>query len=230
MNKRILVITAHPDDELLGCGATIFQHSQKGDIIEAVILGEGITSRSDLRNREEVDSEIQNLRKNIESARNILGISKTYVFDFPDNRFDSVALLDIVKAVEKIKSEFKPDVIFTHFENDLNIDHRITYNAVLTACRPMEDETVKEIYSFEVPSATEWQVSSSNNIFNPNYFVEISEEALSKKLKAMACYESESRKYPHPRSPKALKIISQRWGINVGRKFVESFILVRKID
>lgn len=227
-NKRILVVVAHPDDELLGCGATMHRLIHEEDCtIRAVILGEGLTSRSETRDSVKWKEDLGIHRSNIETARKIIGFDSVGIYDFPDNRFDSVDLLDIIKVVEKEKEEFKSEIIFTHHGGDLNIDHQRTFEAVMTATRPMENEVVRTIISFETPSGTEWQASSDPGHFIPNMFVSVSEEDLQAKINAMECYEFEKRPYPHPRSPEALKIFSQYRGLSVGKELAEAFQLVR---
>ena len=227
MNRKILVVAAHPDDEILGCGGTMAVHSRTGDEVYVLILGEGVTSRDEKRDKEKRGKEINNLRMNIEAANRIVGTRKSFVFDFPDNRFDSVSLLDIIKVVEKVKNEVRPDIIYTHHQGDLNIDHQIAYRAVLTACRPLKGETITDIYSFEVPSSTEWNVGFCST-FVPNYFVDIS-GSLEIKKKALRAYKSEVRSFPHPRSPEALDIIAKRWGLQVGLEAAEAFEVIRSI-
>ncbi|MES2140606.1 MAG: PIG-L family deacetylase [Bacteroidota bacterium] len=230
-NKKILVVVAHPDDELLGLGATMNKLIQEyGVKTQVVILGEGITSRSDNRNTLEWAKELATHKKNIDDAKNCIGYHSVSVHDFPDNRFDSVALLDIIKVVEKEKQLFSPDIIFTHHGGDLNIDHQRTFEAVVTAIRPMEDEKVSTLVTFETPSGTEWRASSDPRHFLPNIFIEVSEKNIDAKIRAMESYEFEKRIYPHPRSPEALKIQAQRWGVAVGKKFAEAFVLVRHIS
>jgi LmbE family N-acetylglucosaminyl deacetylase len=146
----------------------------------------------------------------------------------PDNRFDTVPLLDIIKLIEKIKKNVSPEIVFTHHHEDLNIDHCITFKAVMTAFRPLKGESVREMYSFEVPSSTEWNAPLAGSYFRPNYFVDIS-ETLEKKLAAMREYESEIRDFPHPRSPKALSINAKRWGSQIGLEAAEAFELIRMI-
>lgn len=227
MSRKILVVAAHPDDAVLGVGGTIAKHAVHGDEIYCLILGEGMTSR--YSQREEVkEEELKQLKSAEEQAAEILGTNKGFFRDFPDNSFDTVPLLQIVKAIEQVKEQVKPDVIYTHHWGDLNIDHQITFKAVLTACRPMTDESVEEIYSFEVPSSTEWNSPDVQNYFIPDVFVDIS-KTFNKKIKALEAYKSEIREYPHPRSPKALEIIAKRWGVSVGKELVEAFRLVRWI-
>lgn len=230
-NKKIMIVVAHPDDELLGIGATINKLVYNyNSIIKIVILGEGITSRSDSRDVKAWENELLVHKQNILNAKKILGYQYLSVYDFPDNRFDSVALLDIIKVVEKEKKEFCPEIIFTHHGGDVNIDHQRTFEAVITACRPMDLEIVKKIITFETPSGTEWRANSDPRHFLPNLFVEVEFEQIQSKIKAMECYEYESRKYPHPRSYEALEILAKRWGIAVGRKYVEAFQIIRIID
>jgi LmbE family N-acetylglucosaminyl deacetylase len=228
--KRILVVVAHPDDELLGQGATIHKLSKEyGCTCRAVILGEGLTSRSEERNREKWEQELKEHRDCIHEATDIMGYDSVGIYDFPDNRFDSVDLLDIIKVVENEKEEFQPEIVFTHHGGDLNIDHQRTFEAVMTATRPMKDEIVKTIITFETPSSTEWQASSDPKKFKPNLFVEVSEEDVEAKCIAMEAYKFEKREWPHPRSTKALKALAKSNGINIGKEHVENFQLIRLI-
>ena len=192
-------------------------------------MGEGITSRADVRDPKQWEKELEIHRGNIENARRIIGYESVEIYSFADNRFDSHDLLDIVKVIEKEKQNFKPEIIFTHNGSDLNIDHQLTFQAVITATRPMDDEIVKTIISFETPSATEWQASSIADKFSPNFFVEVSEEDIEAKINAMACYEYETRQFPHPRSSKALRVLAQNRGLQVGCEFAEAFQIIRTI-
>ena len=225
-----MVIVAHPDDELLGLGATMHRLIKSANILtHVVILGEGITSRSDKRDVENWKAELDSHRENIKKAQTAIGYHSISIYDFPDNRFDTVALLDIIKVIEKEKANFLPDVIFTHHSGDLNIDHQRTFEAVITACRPMGNETVKTIITFETPSSTEWNALNYARHFLPNLFFEVSEENIEAKINGMESYEFEKRPFPHPRSPQALRIQAQRWGVVVGCRYVESFCLVRGV-
>ncbi len=229
-NKRILIVVAHPDDELLGLGATMHKLIHEYNCqTRVVILGEGITSRSNSRDVEKWQEELAIHRQNIKDAQRAVGYHSVGIYDFPDNRFDTVALLDIIKIVEQEKQDFQPEIIFTHHGGDVNIDHQRTFESVITACRPMEHEIVKTIITFETPSGTEWRASSDPKQFVPNMFVEVSEKDIDAKIKGMESYEFEKRTYPHPRSPEALKILAQQRGIMVGKKFAESFMIVRNI-
>ena len=230
-NKRIMIVVAHPDDELLGLGATMNMLIKEwGVTTHIVILGEGLTSRSDKRDKEKWENELVKHQKNIYLAQAAIGYHSVNIFDFPDNRFDSIDLLDIVKIIEKEKEIFKPDIIFTHHGGDLNIDHQRTFESVITACRPMNYEKVKTIITFETPSGTEWRASSDPRHFVPNLFFEVSEKNIDAKIYGMEAYEFEKRKYPHPRSPEALKIQAQRWGIAIGAEYAEAFMIIRSIN
>lgn len=229
-NKKIMIVVAHPDDELLGLGATMNLLISKYNVkTHVVILGEGITSRSDERDAEFWKVELEKHRQNILNAQKAIGYHSVSIYDLPDNRFDSVDLLSIVKIIEKEKEKFKPEIVFTHHGGDLNIDHQRTFESVITSCRPMQDENVKTIIAFETPSGTEWRASTDPRHFIPNFFVEVGEENINAKIKGMESYEFEKRNYPHPRSPEALKIYAQKWGIVVGRSYAEAFILIRLI-
>ena len=228
--KQILVIVAHPDDEVLGLGSTMFTLINDYNCnVRAVILGEGITSRADERDVAKWQNELETHRSNIRSAQKSIGYESVGIYDFPDNRFDSIQLLDLIKVIEKEKSEFKPEIIFTHHGGDVNIDHQRTFEAVITACRPMAAEVVKTIITFETMSGTEWRASSDPKHFIPNLFFELSEQALSAKIKAMEAYEFERRPYPHPRSPEALRIRAQMWGMANGLELAEAFQIIRFI-
>ena len=229
-NKKILIVVAHPDDELLGLGATM-NNLIKEQNCEArvIILGEGITSRSEKRNTDQWSNELKIHKQNIIEAQKCIGYHSVKTYDFPDNRFDTVALLDIIKIIEKEIKVFKPEIIFTHHGGDLNIDHQRTFEAVITATRPMQNEKVKTIITFETPSGTEWIASTDPRRFNPNLFIEVSKENIFTKIKGMESYEFEKRKYPHPRSPEALEIQAKRWAVSIGVEYAEAFCIVRTL-
>ena len=225
MSKKILIVAAHPDDEVLGCFGTVARLIKEGYEAYTLILGEGKTSRDEKRVVEDRKEDIEILNSEILNANNIIGIKKVFIESFPDNRFDSVDLLDIIKVISKVKEEVQPVIIFTHYENDLNIDHQITYKAVITATRPMENECVKEIYSFEILSSTEWNYPLS---FVPDTFFEIN-DTIDLKLKAMSLYQSELCKYPHPRSLEGIELNAKYQGMRVGKKYIEAFKSIRVI-
>ena len=230
MNKKnILVVAAHPDDEVLGCGGSIARWSDEGHDVNIIILAEGLTSRDLKRNRELKKGELDKLSIAANKSAKILGAKSITLYDFPDNRMDSVDLIDIVKIIEKSIKNFSPEIIVTHHESDLNIDHRKVFSAVITATRPYPGQSVKEILTFEVQSATEWQSQNSANSFNPNYYLNIS-NTLEIKLKALNQYKSEMRKYPHSRSLEAIEFLAKWRGSNVGVEAAECFKIIRKID
>lgn len=223
---NILVVVAHPDDEVLGCGATMAKLAKQGHKVFTYILGEGVTGRDEKRIEGLRQKEISRLKKQVLKANQILKVKKTFTDSFYDNRFDAHDLLDIVKKIEKVKAEVRPSMVFTHFRGDLNIDHQITYKAVLTAFRPLPGEDCKEIYAFEALSATEFNYPLT---FSPNFFVDVS-ETIDLKIKAMKAYKDEIRAYPHPRSARAIELNAQLWGVKVGVNYAEAFELIRKID
>ncbi|HEG43588.1 MAG TPA: PIG-L family deacetylase [Phycisphaerales bacterium] len=221
MGNKILVVAAHPDDEILGCGGTMAKFAQQGDQVYTLILGRGVAARG--HDCHEAKKQIEALNACMEAANKAVGAKEVFGFDFPDNSFDTVALLDIVKVVDEIKGKVKPDVVLTHYCNDLNIDHRLTYEAVLTATRPMVGESVREIYSFEVMSSTEWKYPLT---FSPDTFFDVS-ETIKTKLQALEHYKSEMREFPHPRSLDAVELNAKNWGVKTGLKYAEAFKCVR---
>ncbi|MDH5523660.1 MAG: PIG-L family deacetylase [Desulfobulbaceae bacterium] len=224
--KRVLIVAAHPDDEALGLGGTVHRLVSRHNCeARAVILGEGITSRGEVRDK--WSNELARHQENINSAVKCIGYSSVGIYDFPDNRFDSVDLLDIIKQVESEINEFLPDVIFTHHHGDLNVDHRLTCESVMTATRPLPGTPPRVILSFETPSSTEWQLPDSNKAFLPHLFVPLSDDDLAAKQRAIESYEFECRDYPHPRSIRALEVIARRWGTVIGVEFAEAFGVMR---
>jgi len=225
MSKKILIVAAHPDDEVLGCFGTVARLIKEGYEAYTLILGEGKTSRDEERIVEDKKEEIELLNHEIINANKVIGIKKVFIESLPDNRFDHVDLLDIIKVISKVKEEVQPDIIFTHYEHDLNIDHQLTYKALITATRPMEDECVKEIYSFEILSSTEWNYPLS---FAPDTFFDIS-QTVDLKIKAMKAYPSELCEYPHPRSLEGIELNAKYQGMRVGKRYVEAFKSIRVI-
>lgn len=224
--SRVLVIAAHPDDEILGVGATAAKRAAQGDVVRALILGEGQTSRWESRQKAP-KSVVEDLRRNALEAAACIGYEQVSFADFPDNRFDHVELLDLVKHIEGVIRGFSPEVVYTHHGGDLNIDHQRTCQAVLTAARPAGNCPVKEIYAFETLSSTEWNFSYTQP-FCPNVFEDI-EPFLQVKLDAMKCYGSELCEFPHPRSLEGIQSSARKYGSIVGREFAEAFMLLRLI-
>ena len=225
--EPVLVIAAHPDDEVLGCGGTVSRLAKEGHPVRIAILAEGMTSR--YARREHADrAEVDHLHTKAHLAAKKIGACETVLCGLPDNRLDSVPLLDVVKIVEGLIEKFRPAVIYTHHPGDLNVDHGVVHRAVLTATRPMNDPSVREIYAFEVASSTEWAFQQLAPNFRPNVFVDIS-ETLEAKIAALECYDTEVRAFPHPRSGEAVRAIAMRWGSVAGCHAAEAFELVRML-
>lgn len=224
---KILIIAAHPDDEVLGCGGTIARLVNEGKDVYVAILGEGITSRYSQRDKAN-KADLEALRDCSRNVSDFLGVKKLFQYNFPDNRFDSVPILDIIKTIEKLISDLKPEILYTHHGGDLNIDHSIVHKATVTATRPVPKQTVHEIYAYEVPSSTEWAFGKCYDFFQPNVFVDISPN-LEKKINALKIYDGEMRSFPHPRSPEALKALAMKWGSTSGLAAAEAFEVIRVI-
>src|SRR5262249_46095068 len=224
---HVLIIAAHPDDEVLGCGGTIARLATEGHDVHVAILGEGVTSRYPHRSGADAGI-VDSLHRCSQQVAQLLGAKDVTVGDLPDNRFDTVALLDIVKIIEGLVERLQPQVIYTHHGGDLNIDHCTVHRAVLTATRPTARCHVKEIYAFEVPSATEWAFGQFALAFRASVFVDVT-ETLSRKIEAIRVYDSEVREFPHPRSPQGLTALAQYRGSAVGFAAAEAFELIRRV-
>jgi LmbE family N-acetylglucosaminyl deacetylase len=221
---KVLVVAAHPDDEVLGAGGTIARHLQQGDQVTVAILGTGVSSR--FRGPDPAEAALlEALNTDAHMAAAALGGPDIQLFALPDNRFDSVNLLDLVRLVEDVMAKVRPEIVYTHFHGDLNIDHVITARAVLTACRPLPGSLVKRLLAFEVASATGWGFPEP--AFAPTVFVDIA-ATLPLKIEALQRYRSEVRRSPHPRSPEAVAARAQTWGAQVGLAAAEAFLLVRE--
>lgn len=226
MPQSILILAAHPDDEVLGCGGTIAKLAGKGATIHVAFFSDGVFSRADDQIKQQDELCIR--RAAARKACEILGVKSVSFGDFPDNRMDSVALLDITKSVEELIDEHRPKTVFTHHAGDLNIDHRCVHKAVVTACRPQSRYPVKTILSFEVPSSTEWQLSGSAPVFAPNWFVDIS-DTLDRKFAALDAYNAEMRAWPHPRSQQGVEHLARWRGATAGVDAAEAFMLGRQL-
>lgn len=218
---KVLVIAAHADDEALGCGGTMAKHSAQGDSVHVAFLADGVTSRG-------TEDGLDQRNEAAENAAKALGAQKPYLLGFPDNKMDGMPLLDIVQKLEELIGDIKPDVIYTHHAGDLNVDHRITHQAVMTACRPMPGTNVQEIYCFEVLSSTEWATPNAANYFIPDYYVDIT-STLKAKQAALKCYEAEMRPFPHARSYEAVDALARTRGVHMGVEAAEAFVTARRI-
>ena len=225
--KNILAIAAHPDDEVLGCGATIARLASEGARVSILILANGLTSRMDF---DESNEEILLKTHHDRAIRagKLLGAVEVNLAGFPDQKMDLVPLLEITHTIEKEIQRIQPDTIFTHHGGDLNLDHAITFRATMTATRTLSGCTVKKVYAYEIPSSTEWSFQQFNPVFSPNTFYRI-DQTIVRKIEAMQIYESETRPWPHPRSPEALVTLAKRWGSVTGQGLSEAFQLVRSI-
>ena len=223
---NILIVAAHPDDEVLGCGGTMARYAEDHEV-HVLILGEGLTSRLDDRERAEVEP-LEQLRADGTKASQLLGVSSIEFGGLPDNQFDQVPLLQIIKILESKIRTVQPGAIYTHHSGDLNVDHGLTCRAVLTATRPGIGHPVQDVFSCEIRSSTEWAFQQVTPIFRPNVFVDIS-ATIGAKIKAMECYVTESRPSPHPRSPESLRAIAKYWGSVIGCEYAEAFELIRSL-
>jgi LmbE family N-acetylglucosaminyl deacetylase len=218
---KVLVVAAHPDDEILGVGGTIAMHVERGDCVKLAILCEGISMRYAPQRHEEV-------RKQSRDAAAILGVGDLVIRDLPDQKLDTLPLGDVVREVESLVRSLQPDIVYTQFSGDINRDHRVLAEAVMVATRPYAAPFVREVLMYETPSSTEWGLPQLGPVFQPNVFVDIS-TTLEKKLEAFACYSAEVCAPPHPRSLAALRERAHYWGSLVNMQAAEPFACVRSL-
>ncbi len=222
MPRTVAAIFAHPDDEVLGCGGAISLHADANDAVHILILATGAASRGG-----DQSTYISELRDQARKAAKILGAQDVAFGNFPDNRMDSVPLLDVVMEVEKFLEAHPADIIYTHHAGDMNIDHLVTHRAVATACRPIPGTRPVEILACEVNSSTEWAPPTMTP-FVPTDFLDIS-SSLDRKIAALECYENEICDWPHPRSAKGVRVLAQWRGSQSGLEAAEAFSLVRRV-
>lgn len=215
MNRRILVIAAHPDDELLGCGGTVALHAKAGDAVTAVIVCEGESLRYGPNGVGQAE--------HIRNAAAALGVADVRPLGFADQRLDTLALTDIITPLERIVRDVRPQIVYCQYGGDANLDHAIVFKAQLVATRPTEP-SIEAIYAFDTASSTEWGYPRT---FLPDTWVDVT-ATLEQKLAAMACYESELRDYPHPRSLEALRHRAHAWGNQACMDAAEVFMTVRR--
>ena len=228
MADSVLVVAAHPDDEVLGCGGTIVRHAEAGDQVQVLIVAEGATSRLQQRDRGQASNELSALAQAARNAGAILGAAGVELLDCPDNRLDSLDRLDLIKRIEARMERHQPQVVYVHHAGDVNVDHRRLHEAVVTACRPTPGQPVRQLLSFEVASSTEWQPPGSALAFQPNWFVDITSQ-WPRKREALAAYASEMRAWPHARSIEALEHLARWRGAQVGVEAAEAFCLLRQL-
>ena len=224
MNNKIAVIAAHPDDEVLGCGGAIARFICEGKEVHILFMTDGVGARDISDPGGDVTS------RNLASlnANRLLGTTSVQHLNFPDNQMDSVSRLSVIKEIEAFIFLHKPMVVFTHHCGDVNIDHRITHDAVIAACRPQPGFFVKELYFFEVLSSTEWQTPDYGRVFCPSFFVDVSKHYLNK-IDALKKYDYELKSYPHPRSLEAVDAQLKVRGSSVGVDRAEAFVVGRLI-
>jgi LmbE family N-acetylglucosaminyl deacetylase len=216
---KYLVVTAHPDDEILGFGGSTFILSNNGHVVYNLILSGCVEAR---RHKPALDDLIQHAHK----AQEIVGAQKPILGPFPNIKFNSVAHLEIVQFIEKYIEELQPDIVITHHPYDLNNDHYHTSKACQAAVRLFQRKPIKPIkglYFMEIPSSTDWAFPVDGQQFRPDTFIEIGEEGLCRKLEALYAYEGVMRKYPHPRSDEAIRALAVLRGSQVGRNLCEGF-------
>jgi N-acetylglucosamine malate deacetylase 1 len=226
--STVLVVAAHPDDEVLGCGGTIARFAAEGSEVHVLLLADGETSRRTGSGVAVTPPSVEARNAACEAARVILAYATVEALGLPDQRLDSLELLDIVQRVEEVIKRRRPAVVLTHHAGDVNLDHRIVHDAVVTACRPQPGHSVRQLLFFEVPSSTEWRPPCSAQPFSPNWFLDIS-ATLTTKIRALQAYGRELRGFPHARSLEAIEALARWRGASVGVGAAEAFMLGRSV-
>lgn len=227
MKKKILIIACHPDDETLGCGGYLDKYKNKYKF-KVIFLAEGSSCRykDKIKNKIKIDRDIVIRRKSALNALKLFSINDISFYNHTCGQLNKVPQTKINKIIEDEIKNFKPDIIFTHSNKDLNLDHQTILKSVLVATRPtIIKNIVNEVYSFEILSSTEWNYS---NKFQPNYFVEISKKNLMKKWKALKCYKTEVQKKPYPRSLFGIESLAKYRGLQSGSIYAEGYELIRR--
>lgn len=219
-NKNILIIAAHPDDEVLGVGGTIPLLKEKGYRIITLIVTDGSSTQY---KRDDVI--LSKKMKEAEAANSILHVDELIHWNYPDMRLDTIEHHELNNAFEDVIASKSISTVFVHNETDINLDHELVYKALMVAARPHPEQIVKRIFSYFVCSSTEWGGRNQNQVFVPNTFIDIN-STIDIKLKAMEAYQSELRSFPHPRSIEAIRKRASVHGIEVGMTFAEPFKLI----
>lgn len=220
---KILVVAAHGDDEVLGCGGTMARSAAEGHEVHVLLVADGVTARC------ATEADVMARDAAAVKAAAVLGAQVPQCLALPDNRLDTLPLLDVVKKIEAVVNKIRPDAVYTHHGGDLNVDHRVVHQAVLTACRPLPGTTVKAIYGFEVLSSTEWaSADDAATVFRPVRFTDIS-AYLDRKIEALRCYSTEMRDFPHARSYEAVEALAKLRGAHNGLAAAEGFTVLREI-
>lgn len=222
-----MCVAAHPDDEVIGVGGTLARHSSSGDRVSVCFLSDGVASRYD-NETDEMKEEISRRRERAKAACETLGIDDVTFYEFPDNRFDSVPLLEIVKTIEDEIHRIQPTTVYTHHYGDLNVDHELAARATFTATRPLAESTVERVLAYETLSSTEWAIPEPSNAFQPTSFIDIS-KTLDQKLDALRAYETELRDHPHPRNVANVRRNAMLWGAKSGSTAAEPFELLLEL-
>lgn len=225
--KKVLVIAAHPDDEVLGVGGTVAKLSTEGVECHLLIVTDG--SSSQYRDSDHLHEIIEAKIKETKGCADLLGFKSIHYGELPDMKLDKTPHIVINQVIERVINEVQPDTVFTHFWGDVNRDHQEVYNSTLVAVRPVMGQVVRELYCYRVPSSTEWTPNKGDTMFMPNVFVNI-EKYAEQKYMAFACYSTELREYPHPRSVQYLRETDKAVGLRVGLLAAEEFVLLRKLD
>lgn len=224
---KILVIVAHPDDEVYGMGGTIAKLSAQGHEVHTLIVTDGCTAQyAGCPNLREI---IEKKHQEALEANTLLGVKQVHFGTFPDMRLDTVPHVEVNRLIEETVDAVKPDIVYTHFYGDVNLDHQMVYRSTLVAVRPVPGQCVHALYAYYVPSSTEWSPQLAHTAFLPNTMVDITEYTAQKEA-AILAYQTEIRHYPHPRAAQYVREMDHARGLQWGMGSSEVFLLLRQIS
>jgi len=219
---RVLIVSAHPDDETIGAGGTILRHADRGDELYWVVVTRAY-------NPPWTDEQIRRAYDQVTEVKDLLGVAEVFRLDFPTVKLNTVPNMELTSALQKVVDQVRPEVVYTTPRDDLNMDHRIVHDATLVATRPLPGAPVRRVLSYEISPTCRYGLPSGGRTFQPNVFVDISAQ-LDRKLRVIEAYRTEIQQFPHPRSVRGLEMIARERGLSVGLEAAECFELIRQIE
>jgi N-acetylglucosamine malate deacetylase 1 len=217
---RVLVISAHPDDETIGAGGTLARHVAYGDDVYWCVVTQAYPPQWS-------EAVIAEAARQVNEVQHVLGFRQVFRLGFPTVKLNTVPYIDLSSALQRVIDDVRPEVVYTLSADDINLDHRIVYNSTLVAARPLPGSSIKRLLCYEIAPTARFGLPAGSHGFVANVFVDIA-DYLDRKLEAMACYKTELHEFPHPRSLQGLRLLAEERGLSVGLRAAECFQLIRE--